>query len=145
MTANHPLKKYRVPYVVTLTEWYEIEATGKRDAIERAYCEGVQVDELGNPCDRGVCHEAIEDGDAVLVILSITDAEGANRARRAKAALQAYRAYTGDMQCSPDEDLIDLLCDLRHFADLEGLCFGACDRIAYRHYVEELGRNGGAA
>lgn len=67
----------------------------------------------------------------------------AHRARRAAEALRAYRAHEGDGPCAPDEDLIDLLTDLRHFADLEGLSFGACDRIAYRHYLADLGEKGG--
>lgn len=62
----------------------------------------------------------------------------ADRARRARHATSAYRAYTGAGPCSASEVLIDLLTDLRHFADFEGLNFAACDRIAYRHYLNEL-------
>ncbi len=68
----------------------------------------------------------------------------ADCARRVRYALDAYRAYTGDGPCSPDEGLIDLLTDARHFADLEGLNYGACERIAYDHYHRDLhGENGG--
>jgi len=35
------------------------------------------------------------------------------------------------------EVVIDLLVDLRHFCDAHGLDFGACDSMAYIHYLEE--------
>lgn len=68
----------------------------------------------------------------------------ADRAQRVRHALVAYRAYTGDGPCSAAEDLIDLLTDAKHFADLEGLNYVACERIAYDHYHRDLhGENGG--
>mgnify|MGYP001197189958 CR=1 FL=1 len=62
----------------------------------------------------------------------------AERARRAGQALRAYRDCTGDSGTSVDEDVIDMLCDLRHYCDRLDLDFGHCDRIAYRNYLDEL-------
>lgn len=65
--AAKKLRTYRVCYVATIAEWYEIEAKSRADAEERAYCEGVQVDRLGNDCDRGECSTVVPTGDIILV------------------------------------------------------------------------------
>ncbi len=59
------------------------------------------------------------------------------RARRAAHALRAYRDYTGDGPVSPDENVVDLLTDLRHLCDRYNLNLGRCDRIAHTAYLAE--------
>lgn len=61
-----------------------------------------------------------------------------DRAKRAAHTLRAYRDYTGDGATSPDEDVIDLLTDLRHFCDRHDLNLGIYDRIAHAIYLAEL-------
>lgn len=61
-----------------------------------------------------------------------------DRAKRAAHAVRAYRDYTGDAELSPDEDVIDLLTDLRHFCDRRDLDLGRCDQIAHASYLAEL-------
>jgi len=34
--------------------------------------------------------------------------------------------------------IVDILANLRHFADDEGLNYSECDRFAYNHYLAEL-------
>ena len=60
---------------------------------------------------------------------------------RAAAASQALKAYqiakngtVDPLSQSMKEDLIDLLSDLRHFADAAGIDFDAADRLAIDHY-----------
>lgn len=69
-----------------------------------------------------------------------------DRARRAAHALRAYRDCMGDGPVSPDENVVDLLTDLRHFCDQHDLDLGNCDRIAHGAYLAELAEaKGGAA
>jgi len=42
------------------------------------------------------------------------------------------------MSPAADELVIDLLTDLRHYCDSERLDFGKLDKVAYKHYCEEL-------
>ncbi len=63
---------------------------------------------------------------------------------RAAAASQAIEFYYTAKNGSADqlsqsmkEALIDLLSDLRHFADAAGLDFDAADRLAQDHYEVE--------
>ena len=42
----------------------------------------------------------------------------------------------GNMVC-PSDFITDLLTDIRHYCDARGVDFAACDRSAYRHYVNE--------
>lgn len=142
-SADVATVRYRVLFAVTRAEYYEIDATDADDAEERAYVDGRQVDRLGNPASVGEGVDAVVCESTVVSPGTPHRFTDADRARRAGAALRAYREHTGDQPCSSDEDLIDILADLRHFADLEGLNFGACDRIAYRHYLEYLGEKGG--
>jgi len=58
-------------------------------------------------------------------------------AERAAHALAAYRSFAGDSTAAPDEDVIDILTDLRHFCERENLSFGNCDGIAHRHHLAE--------
>lgn len=60
-----------------------------------------------------------------------------DRARRAAYALKAYHTYTGNGACAPEEDLTDLLCDLRHYADGKCLQFHECDNRGYSLYCQE--------
>lgn len=59
---------------------------------------------------------------------------------RAAAAAQALNSYqiakngTVELSQSMKEALIDLLSDLRHFADAAGIDFDAADRLALDHY-----------
>lgn len=36
-----------------------------------------------------------------------------------------------------EENVVDMLTDLRHLCDAKGWEFGELDRIAYRHYIPE--------
>ena len=40
----------------------------------------------------------------------------------------------------PEENVTDVLTDLRHYCDKHKLDFAKCDRMAYQHYLAE--RNG---
>ena len=61
-----------------------------------------------------------------------------DRARRAAHALRAYRDYTGDRPVSPDENVVDLLTDLRHLCDRYNVNLGRCDRVAHTAYLAEV-------
>ena len=60
-----------------------------------------------------------------------------DRARRAARALKAYRSCVGDADTTPEEDVTDLLCDLRHYCDAEDLDLAALDRIGHSLYRHE--------
>lgn len=66
-----------------------------------------------------------------------------DRARRAAYALRAYRIYTGDGATTADEDVIDLLTDIRHFGDRQDLDLGRCDRVAHTAYLAERDEENG--
>ena len=53
----------------------------------------------------------------------------------AKTALFAQENETGSEVSQ--EGLTDLLTNLRHWCDQQGLDFAEHDRLAYRHYLEE--------
>jgi hypothetical protein len=69
-----------------------------------------------------------------------TSAEWVNndRANRAFATLDYYRDTHGDTDTPTETDLADLLADLRHWCDVNGIDFAAEDNRAYRNYTEEL-------
>lgn len=67
-----------------------------------------------------------------------------DRAIRARLALNTYRAVYGDTGTDPEEDVSDILTDLRHYCDTLGLSFGDLDRMAYANYVIEKAEEGGA-
>jgi len=63
---------------------------------------------------------------------------------RAVAGSLAFEAYqhakglAGDASSqSPQETLIDLLSDLRHFAEMAGIDFDTANRVAQDHYEFE--------
>ncbi len=55
---------------------------------------------------------------------------------KAEAALAIFFDLEG---ADPGAAVTDVLADLRHFCDRYSLCFGDLDRIAYQHYLVELG------
>lgn len=63
------------------------------------------------------------------------------RAIWAEAALHAYRCSKGEKakDFTPEESVIDLLTDLRHYCKREGLDFEHLSNITYSHYCEEDG------
>jgi hypothetical protein len=79
---------------------------------------------------------------------NITDAKTRNseNARDAGKAMLAFvqtqEPSAGDLESvisqSPQEFLVDLLADLRHWAIENGLDYEEADRIAQGHYVTEL-------
>ena len=36
------------------------------------------------------------------------------------------------------DNVVDMLTDLRHVCDVQGLDFGECDRIAHNNYLPEM-------
>lgn len=62
------------------------------------------------------------------------------RAARAMAAIEGYTADDGDAYAdeSLEVKLSDLLCDLRHLSDQEGIKFHEVDRAGYQSYLSEL-------
>ena len=66
-----------------------------------------------------------------------------DRARRAAHALRAYRDCTGDGPVSPDENVVDLLTDLRHFCDRHNVNHARCDRVAHTAYLAERDEENG--
>ena len=36
------------------------------------------------------------------------------------------------------DNVVDMLTDLRHLCDVQGLDFGECDRIAHNNYLPEM-------
>jgi hypothetical protein len=42
-----------------------------------------------------------------------------------------------DNMACPSDFITDLLTDIRHYCDARDVAFAACDRSAYRHYVNE--------
>jgi hypothetical protein len=68
------------------------------------------------------------------------DPEGLNedRADWADQALEAFgQASGGDYLEDPRSNLVDLLCDLRHWADRNDIDFSAALRMSEVHYHEE--------
>jgi hypothetical protein len=58
--------------------------------------------------------------------------------KRAQAAIEAAAfAKNGNVE----DDLVDLLADIRHACDLAGIDFAKIDRRAYGHYCAERGGN----
>ncbi len=67
--------------------------------------------------------------------------ENQARAAAGAAAIEAHQLAKGDIDGlspqSPEEILIDLLSDLRHFAEAAGLDFETANRVAQDHYEFE--------
>lgn len=57
--------------------------------------------------------------------------------KRVKAVEKALAAMPSYDKRDRDCNLIDLLANIRHYCDDNGLEFGHLDRIAYEHYLEE--------
>lgn len=57
---------------------------------------------------------------------------------RAKALKKILAATYDDGQGATKANITDMLTDLRHLCDAEGLSFAECDRAAYRHYGPEV-------
>lgn len=71
-----------------------------------------------------------------------SDTTNNDRAKWAEAAVQAFADVTG-LDTSKDADgfdtaISDLLADIRHLCDREGLDMGEMDRRAHKRYLEEL-------
>jgi len=79
---------------------------------------------------------------------TLDEADGPNnddRARRAAHALRAYRDCMADGPVSPDENVVDLLTDLRHFCDRHSINLGRCDRSAHTADLAERDEEKGGA
>lgn len=60
---------------------------------------------------------------------------------RGNRMLPIVEAYNNEFTCSGEDlqtALQDMLTDLRHFADVHALDFGAADDMAHHHYVAEI-------
>ncbi|MEL6216350.1 MAG: hypothetical protein AAFQ99_11825 [Pseudomonadota bacterium] len=64
------------------------------------------------------------------------------RAERAARTLVTYRKLVGESDPSAEEDVTDLLADLRHFCDVIGRDFDALNDRAFGHYMAEVHKNG---
>lgn len=67
--------------------------------------------------------------------------EPTNTERAAKAA-EKVKGYAGEKADDVGADVVDLLVDLRHYCDAEGLDFGRLNRAARNHHEEEVGAQG---
>jgi hypothetical protein len=65
----------------------------------------------------------------------------ADRAAWAESALNAFRRKTG---ADHDDCLVDLLCNLMHWADRKDVDFREALDIAESHYRAEIAEEGGA-
>ena len=63
--------------------------------------------------------------------------KNAHRVGRARMTLRAYMRLPG-MSDTTEEALIDLMADLMHLADAEGLNAGSIVRMATNHHKDEL-------
>jgi len=61
-----------------------------------------------------------------------------NIKRAQKAVTMLRTVYQNHPTRVVPEDVTDALTDLRHLCDRRGWDFGARDRSAYSHYIEEL-------
>lgn len=57
---------------------------------------------------------------------------------RAKALKKILAKTYDDGRGATPANITDMLTDLRHLCDAEGLSFAECDRAAYRHYGPEV-------
>ena len=64
----------------------------------------------------------------------MSNSENMGRAHRAWLALRPYIEQTEDVATA----VRDLLADLRHYCDEQGVDFGAEDRVAHCNYLVEL-------
>lgn len=69
---------------------------------------------------------------------SACNAERVCKARTLLSTPTEHHDEYGPPNQSLDEGIIDLLADLRHLCDAEGLDFAELDRMAHDHYKVEL-------
>lgn len=70
--------------------------------------------------------------------MSFNETDLLHRVEKAGAALQGYLENRESPTLDTNETaLVDLLADLRHWADANGLDLGKADRLGYHHYLEE--------
>jgi hypothetical protein len=62
----------------------------------------------------------------------------AQRIATARSALSAAMWARGDNPAIPDEAVIDLLADLRHFCAARRIDFAACNAAAETHFETEI-------
>jgi hypothetical protein len=60
------------------------------------------------------------------------------RAARAQVVLEAFDATTGDLEAAPATVLLDLLCDLQHWADTKKINWSEALRWAEVHHLAEI-------
>jgi hypothetical protein len=61
----------------------------------------------------------------------------AKRAKRAETVLRAYERWNRN-DYEPETAAVDVIADLMHFADREGLDFDELFNRAQRHYLNEV-------
>lgn len=61
------------------------------------------------------------------------------RAHWAASALDGYRSAKGEQtaEFTPEESVIDMLTDLRHYCKQQGLDFEHLSNMSFSHYCEE--------
>jgi hypothetical protein len=64
--------------------------------------------------------------------------KNADRAEFANWALESYREVTNSTAEDMESAISDLLCDIRHLADSEDLCFEGMLSSSYTHYEAEI-------
>jgi hypothetical protein len=62
----------------------------------------------------------------------------AQRIATARSALSAAMWARGDNPAIPDEAVVDLLADLRHFCAARRIDFAACNAAAEAHFEAEI-------
>jgi hypothetical protein len=62
----------------------------------------------------------------------------AQRIATARSALSAAMWARGDNPAIPDEAVVDLLADLRHFCAARHIDFAACNAAAEAHFETEI-------
>lgn len=99
--------------------------------------------------DTGLCHNCLhDDEDEGRQLLSrdrslrigARDPDNLDRSDWARAALERFATITGpgELEADPDSCLSDLLCDLHHWADREGIDWKEATERAGRNYEYEV-------
>jgi len=66
---------------------------------------------------------------------------GTTPVQRAKELKKILKKTYDDGCGATPANITDMLTDLRHLCDAEGLSFADLDRVAYRHYCQERAQN----
>jgi hypothetical protein len=68
--------------------------------------------------------------------------ENKNRARTALSSITHHKLHVGQGACGPvvEEDVIDLLTNLRHACEQAGYNFDELSEVSLDHFVEETAR-----